>query len=147
MVLRVSALRGTVPAQWSSDFGTALEGYGVAAVRPRPQMADIWRDLGGAPLAGAAAGGAKGGKAQKPSPPTNVDAVTLGDVWLQPAIAQGLLQPIPHATDRRWWVSDTSAPPGMPAGFCMQSNPIGRPSSVTPAAIASHAWRMAHPAF
>lgn len=37
--------------------------------------------------------------------PTTVDAVTLGDAWLQGAIAEGLLQPIPNAREYRWWVS------------------------------------------
>lgn len=37
--------------------------------------------------------------------PTTVDAVTLGDAWLQRAIAEGLIQPIPNAREYRWWVS------------------------------------------
>ena len=37
--------------------------------------------------------------------PTSVDAVTLGDAWLQRAIAEGLIQPIPGARQYRWWVS------------------------------------------
>lgn len=37
--------------------------------------------------------------------PTSVDAVTLGDTWLQRAIAEGLIQPIPDARQYRWWVS------------------------------------------
>ena len=35
-----------------------------------------------------------------------MDAVTLGDAWLQQAIARGLLQPIPNARQQRWWVSE-----------------------------------------
>lgn len=37
--------------------------------------------------------------------PTTVDAVTLGDAWLQRAISEGLIQPIPDARQYRWWVS------------------------------------------
>ena len=37
--------------------------------------------------------------------PTNVDVVTLGDVWLDRGIREGLLQPIPDAKQYRWWVS------------------------------------------
>lgn len=29
--------------------------------------------------------------------------VTLGDVWLQPAISSGLIRPIPYAKSSRWW--------------------------------------------
>lgn len=99
MVVRVTALRG-VPQQWVSDFGAALEGYGVVAMTQRAQLADIWQDLGGP------AGTGKGGKKGKaPKAPTTVDAVSLGDAWLQPAISHGLLQPIAGAKDQRWWVS------------------------------------------
>lgn len=31
------------------------------------------------------------------------DVVTLGDAWLGPAIARGLLAPIPGAEGARWW--------------------------------------------
>ncbi len=31
--------------------------------------------------------------------------MTLGDVWLGPAIRAGLIQPIPEAESNRWWVS------------------------------------------
>lgn len=37
--------------------------------------------------------------------PSTADAVTLGDTWLQRAIAEGLIQPIPNARQYRWWVS------------------------------------------
>lgn len=41
-------------------------------------------------------------------PPKNArsfiaDMVTLGDVWLQPAIANGLIQPLRGATSSSWW--------------------------------------------
>ena len=41
--------------------------------------------------------------------PTNVDVVTLGDVWLDRGIREGLLQPIPDAKQYRWWVSRLAA--------------------------------------
>jgi len=47
MVMRVTALRGSVPQQWVADFQTALEGYGVLAMTQRPQLADIYAELAG----------------------------------------------------------------------------------------------------
>ena len=35
----------------------------------------------------------------------HADAVTMGDVWLAPAIQAGLVQPIPDAQHSAWWVS------------------------------------------
>jgi hypothetical protein len=46
--MRVLALRGSVPQQWVLDFRAALEGYGLAAVTQRAQLADIYDDLRGA---------------------------------------------------------------------------------------------------
>ncbi|KAL4444599.1 hypothetical protein ABPG77_002416 [Micractinium sp. CCAP 211/92] len=89
MVMRVTALRGTVPSQWVADFQTAMEGYGLVALTQRAQLADIYAELAG-------------NRATK-GRPTSVDAVTLGDTWLQRAIAAGLIQPIPEAQERRWW--------------------------------------------
>ena len=97
MVLRVTALRGSVPQLWATDFATAMEGYGVVAISQRTRLADVWKDLAG--------GGGDGGKRGAPAAPTTVDAVTLGDAWLQPAIAQGLIQPIVDVEQYRWWVS------------------------------------------
>ncbi len=97
LVLRVAALRGSVPAQWATDFSTAMEGYGVAAITQRPTLADVWRDLGGAPPAG------RPPPRRPPPAPTTADAVTLGDAWLQRAIAERLLQPIPKAETSRWF--------------------------------------------
>ncbi len=42
----------------------------------------------------------------KSSQPTTVDVVTLGDVWLERSIREGLLQPIADAREYRWWVSE-----------------------------------------
>ena len=47
-VMRVTALRGSVPAEWVADFASAMEGFGVAAMQQRPQLADIYRELRGA---------------------------------------------------------------------------------------------------
>lgn len=47
MVMRVTALRGSVPQQWAADFNTALEGYGVVALTQRAQRADIYGELQG----------------------------------------------------------------------------------------------------
>lgn len=33
------------------------------------------------------------------------DLATLGDVWVGPAMARGLLSPIPGARDSDWWSS------------------------------------------
>ncbi|KAL4427727.1 hypothetical protein ABPG75_001816 [Micractinium tetrahymenae] len=89
MVMRVTALRGSVPQQWVADFQAALEGYGLVALTQRAQLADIYAELAG-------------NRATK-GKPTTVDAVTLGDTWLQRAIAAGLIQPIPDARRYRWW--------------------------------------------
>lgn len=47
MVLRVTALRGSVPAPWVTDFSAALEKFGVAALSQRPQLTDIYAELKG----------------------------------------------------------------------------------------------------
>ena len=47
MVMRVTALRGSVPQQWVADFQAAMEGFGVVALTQRPQMADIYAELAG----------------------------------------------------------------------------------------------------
>ena len=38
----------------------------------------------------------------------HADAVTMGDVWLAPAIQAGLVQPIPDVQHSAWWVSIVS---------------------------------------
>lgn len=52
MVMRVTALRGTVPSQWVADFQTAMEGYGLVALTQRAQLADIYAELAGNRQAG-----------------------------------------------------------------------------------------------
>lgn len=93
MVMRVTALRGSVPQEWVSDFQAALDGFGVAAMTQKPQLSDIYSELRGT----AKAGWSKG------KPPTTVDAVTVGDAWLERGIREGLLQPIADARQYRWW--------------------------------------------
>jgi len=91
MVIRVLALRNSVPQQWLLDFRTALEGYGIPAVSFKPEMKDIWAELEGKP-------GKQGGKR------TTVDLVTLGDAWLSAAIRKDLIQPIENPERYRYWV-------------------------------------------
>lgn len=91
MVLRVTALRGSVPLSWSSDFSTAMEGFGFVVVTQRPKLTDILSDL-------------RGTKTKKKNvPPTTADLITLPDTWIQGAIQEGLVQPIPLAKQHRWW--------------------------------------------
>lgn len=47
MVMRVTALRGSVPQLWVTDFQAAMEGYGVAALTQRAQLSEIYADLAG----------------------------------------------------------------------------------------------------
>ena len=47
MVMRVTALRGSVPQQWLTDFQAAMEGYGVVALTQRAQLADVYAELEG----------------------------------------------------------------------------------------------------
>ncbi|KAL6783893.1 hypothetical protein ACKKBG_A03905 [Auxenochlorella protothecoides x Auxenochlorella symbiontica] len=90
MVLRVLAPQTLVPGDWVSDFSAAMEGMGVVALKPMKGYKEVWDELAGTQ--------AKGRKVS-----TNVDCVGLPDTWLQPAIARGLLQPIPAARRHRWW--------------------------------------------
>jgi spermidine/putrescine-binding protein len=103
-VMRITALRGSVPASWISDFATAMEGYGVVAMTQKPQIIDIWDELMGIKNASKKKNRdafltTDTNKANQ----TTVDAVTLGDAWLRAAIVKGLIQPIEDARDRRYW--------------------------------------------
>ncbi|KAI8106845.1 hypothetical protein M9434_001499 [Picochlorum sp. BPE23] len=84
MVLRVLALRGSVPQQWTADFKTALEGYGIPAISYKPTLSDIWKEMSG-------------------RAPTTVDAVTVGDAWLERAVMEGRIQPIEDPEQYRYW--------------------------------------------
>lgn len=89
MVIRVAALRGSIPQQLIADFQTAMEGYGSASITQRPHLKDIWEDLT-APVSS--------GKA------TTADMATMTDSWMQSAIRKGIIQPIPDARNHRFWV-------------------------------------------
>lgn len=84
MVLRVLALRGSVPQQWAADFKTALEGYGIPAISYKATLSDIWKEMSG-------------------RTPTTVDAVTVGDAWLERAVMEGRIQPIEDPEKYRYW--------------------------------------------
>ena len=83
MVARIMALRGSVPQVWTADFRTALEGYGIVSLTFKPTLQDIYKELDS----------------------TTVDAVTLGDAWLDKAIRQGHIQPIEDPERYRYWKS------------------------------------------
>ena len=97
-VMRITALRGSVPASWISDFATAMEGYGMVAMTQKPQIMNIWDDLTGLKHKSKK----KNQDASKVNR-TTADAVTLGDAWLRAAIVKGLIQPIDDARNRRYW--------------------------------------------
>ena len=91
MVMRVLALRGSVPQAWVADFKTALEGYGIVTVSFKPTLEDIWGELSN--------NNDRGGKKV-----TTVDAVTVGDGWLKRAIVSGAIQSIEDPERYRYWV-------------------------------------------
>jgi len=105
MVMRVLALRGSVPQQWVSDFATALEGYGIVSMELKPQISDIWQDLTGESLVQSTAKNSapRRRKQQHGRKLTTVDAVTLGDSWLQAAILRGAIQPLSDPEKHRYW--------------------------------------------
>ena len=86
--LRVATLRQSVPASAASEFSRTqtrrvkLKMTAVASVR------EIYGSL------------ATGGRKTR-----GADATTLGDEWLAPAIANGLIRPIPMAEESRWFAS------------------------------------------
>ena len=81
MVARIMALRGSVPQVWMADFRTALEGYGIVSMSFKPTLKDIYKEL----------------------ETTTVDAVTLGDAWLDKAIQEGCIQPLEEPERYRYW--------------------------------------------
>jgi len=86
------------------DFSTAMEGYGLVAMSLKPQLADIWEELTGETLQKPS--GERRKKRKQGSKRTTADAVSLGDTWLQAAIAKGAIQPIPEAMEHRFWVRE-----------------------------------------
>ena len=89
MVMRLLALRGSVPQHYVSDFRTALEGFGVAAISYKPTLSDLWAELEGS----------RKNKFKR----TTVDAITVGDASLDQAIARGLIQPVDVPQRYRYW--------------------------------------------
>ena len=89
MVMRLLALRGSVPQHYVSDFRTALEGFGVAAISYKPTLSDLWAELEGS----------RKNKFKR----TTVDAITVGDASLDQAIARGLIQPVDVRQRYRYW--------------------------------------------
>jgi hypothetical protein len=92
MVMRVLALRGSVPQAWVADFKTALEGYGIVTISFKPTLEEVWGELGDD-------NNTRGGKKL-----TTVDAVTVGDAWLKKAIVSGAIQSIEDPERYRYWV-------------------------------------------
>ena len=81
--LRVTALRSSVPTSWLPSF-RKTQGKGARLhFSQRAQLAELFAELRKV-----------GGEA--------ADALTLGDAWLGPAVAAGLLAPIPRAEGARW---------------------------------------------
>ena len=72
-----------------------MEGFGFVAITQRPKLTDILSDLRGT--------NDNNNKMKKKVPPTTADLITLPDTWLQGAIQEALVQPIPQAKQHRWW--------------------------------------------
>lgn len=87
MVIRIVALRNSVPQQWLVDFKTALEGFGIPSVTFKADLKEIWKELEG------------DGKQKK----TTADVVTVGDAWLQYGIDRNLIQPVENPERYRYW--------------------------------------------
>ncbi|KAK9866488.1 hypothetical protein WJX84_005441 [Apatococcus fuscideae] len=86
--LRLVSLRGSVPSAWIDDFKGSIDGKGRVSMSQRGQLLDVFKELS---------------DLKKKNSAATADAVTLGDAWLGPAVARGLLQPIPEAAAARWW--------------------------------------------
>lgn len=108
--LRVVAPRGAVPADWAGDFRSLLGRRGTLAFEARAQVADIVSELSSPEKSWED----ESKRARKKAPTARkgrhrsaatADAVCLSDQWLGPAVARGLVQPIPGAEEQRWWVS------------------------------------------
>ncbi|EFJ52374.1 hypothetical protein VOLCADRAFT_103032 [Volvox carteri f. nagariensis] len=90
MTLAIVALRGSIPAQWTLDFQTAIGKYCGFSLDQRMQLADIFKELSDTSGENKRSAGL-------------ADVITLGDIWMGAAIQRGLLQPIPGATSSRWY--------------------------------------------
>lgn len=67
--------------------------------------------------------------------PTTVDAVTVGDAWLQRGIGEGLVQPIRDARQYRWWAA---LPPRWRQLVCRDAQ--GRPDPKGEVWAAPYRW-------
>jgi len=88
MSLNMVALRGSVPNQWITDYRLTLGKYAGFALGQRGQLDEIYKELSDLKTKNSAG---------------VADVTTLGDVYLAPAIREGLIQPIPNAESSRWW--------------------------------------------
>lgn len=84
--LKVVALRQSFPSSASSEFSKTQGSKVKFSLSTAPNVADVYSNL------------VKDGKRTK-----GADAVTLGDEWLAPAVANGLIRPIPNAESSRWF--------------------------------------------
>jgi hypothetical protein len=84
--LSIVGLRGSVPQQWIVDFRACLGQYAGFSFDQRPQLLDIYQDLG---------------HPERKRSAAQADVATLGDAWLGPAIKAGLVQPIESADTYR----------------------------------------------
>ncbi|KAG2487410.1 hypothetical protein HYH03_013979 [Edaphochlamys debaryana] len=90
MTIAIVALRGSVPATTATDFKESIGKYCGFSLDQRSQLGDIFKELSDTT-----------GKNKRSS--GIADAVTLGDAWLAPAVARGLVQPLRGAEGYRWW--------------------------------------------
>jgi spermidine/putrescine-binding protein len=102
----ITALRGSVPPQWISLFRGTQGRHARVHFSQRAQLSQLFAELragGGSNASAASVRNARGGARGTPAGATAAaDAVTLGDAWLAPAIAAGLIAPIPKADASRW---------------------------------------------
>lgn len=89
MAISIVALRGSIPSQYAVDFKTSIGKYCGFSLDQRSQLADIYKELSDT-----------SGKNKRSA--GLADVATLGDAWLGPAIARGLVQSIPGAETYRW---------------------------------------------
>jgi len=100
--LRLLAVQGSFPSAWVSDFKKSQHKTARVHVTNRAQPLDVFEDIE-TQVTGKAIK-KRGGKSRKIDK-HGYDLATLGDVWVGPAMARGLLSPIPGARDSDWWSS------------------------------------------
>lgn len=94
--LTAAVLENAVPSQLLTAFERTLQGDMVLQVATKGQLADLFEQLQTWHATEAPAA-----KAALPST-TQADVVALADYWLQPAIQQGLIQPMTPAALASW---------------------------------------------